>query len=146
MGPVELHSYTLLTISHKYCILFRLAFEWSGSFRECGGFSCLNLWIIDCGLMENSSNTNAIEVLSLTRRFNSLVAVDHLVFSCLSGSIFGLLGPNGAGKSTLVKMLTTLLPPTSGTAESPGSISCNIPRRCAGRLDTSPRCYQPTGT
>ena len=70
--------------------------------------------------MENSSNTQAIEVLSLTRKFNSLVAVDHLTFSCVSGSTFGLLGPNGAGKSTLVKMLTTLLPPTSGTARIAG--------------------------
>jgi ABC-2 type transport system ATP-binding protein len=70
--------------------------------------------------MENSSPANAIEVFSLTRRFNSLVAVDQLTFSCASGSTFGLLGPNGAGKSTLVKMLTTLLPPTSGTARVAG--------------------------
>jgi ABC-2 type transport system ATP-binding protein len=70
--------------------------------------------------MENSQYTQAIEVLSLTRKFNSLVAVDHLTFSCAAGSTFGLLGPNGAGKSTLVKMLTTLLPPTSGTARIAG--------------------------
>jgi len=70
--------------------------------------------------MENSNNTQAIEVLSLTRKFNSLVAVDRLTFSCAPGSTFGLLGPNGAGKSTLVKMLTTLLPPTSGTARIAG--------------------------
>jgi ABC-2 type transport system ATP-binding protein len=70
--------------------------------------------------VENSVQPNAIEVLSLTRRFNSLVAVDHLTFSCAAGSTFGLLGPNGAGKSTLIKMLTTLLPPTSGTAHIAG--------------------------
>lgn len=58
----------------------------------------------------------AIQTVELTRRYDSLVAVDHLEFSAAAGSIFGLLGPNGAGKSTLVKMLTTLLPPTSGTA------------------------------
>ncbi len=58
----------------------------------------------------------AIQTIQLTRRYDSLVAVDHLEFSAGSGSIFGLLGPNGAGKSTLIKMLTTLLPPTSGTA------------------------------
>ena len=58
----------------------------------------------------------AIQVLDLTRRFDALVAVDHLTFSTEAASIFGLLGPNGAGKSTLIKMLTTLLPPTSGTA------------------------------
>src|ERR1700731_3121046 len=71
--------------------------------------------------MENSDGANAIEVFSLTRRFNALVAVDHLTFSCASGSTFGLLGPNGAGKSTLIKMLTTLLPPSSGTARIAGA-------------------------
>src|SRR6202790_5015113 len=70
--------------------------------------------------MDQSPETNAIEVLSLTRRYDSLVAVDHLTFSCPSGSTFGLIGPNGAGKSTLVKMLTTLLPPSSGTAKIAG--------------------------
>src|SRR5580704_1392721 len=59
---------------------------------------------------------HAIVTIQLTRRYDSLVAVDHLSFSTAGGSIFGLLGPNGAGKSTLIKMLTTLLPPTSGTA------------------------------
>jgi ABC-2 type transport system ATP-binding protein len=70
--------------------------------------------------MENSPGANAIEVFSLTRRFNSLVAVDHLTFSCAPGATFGLLGPNGAGKSTLIKMLTTLLPPSEGTAKIAG--------------------------
>ncbi len=58
----------------------------------------------------------AIQTSQLTRRYDSLVAVDRLEFSAEAGSIFGLLGPNGAGKSTLIKMLTTLLPPSSGTA------------------------------
>src|SRR6202166_1611349 len=70
--------------------------------------------------MENSPDTNAVEVLSLTKRFGSLVAVDHLKFACAPGSTFGLLGPNGAGKSTLIKMLTTLLPPSEGTAKIAG--------------------------
>jgi ABC-2 type transport system ATP-binding protein len=70
--------------------------------------------------MENSPDANTVEVLSLTRRFGSLVAVDHLTFTCAPGSTFGLLGPNGAGKSTLIKMLTTLLPPTEGTAKVAG--------------------------
>jgi ABC-2 type transport system ATP-binding protein len=59
---------------------------------------------------------NAVETMSLTRRYGSLVAVDHLNFICSQGSISGLLGPNGAGKSTLIKMLTTLLPASEGTA------------------------------
>jgi ABC-2 type transport system ATP-binding protein len=72
--------------------------------------------------------------MQLTRRYDALVAVDHLEFRAEAGSILGLLGPNGAGKSTLIKMLTTLLPPTSGTAlvagfdvvRSPGEVRRNI--------------------
>lgn len=55
-------------------------------------------------------------VNSLTRRFGSLLAVDQLSLSIGTGEVFGLLGRNGAGKTTLIKMLTTLLPPTSGSA------------------------------
>ena len=57
-----------------------------------------------------------IEVENLAKRFGDFVAVDSLNFSVEHGEIFGLLGPNGAGKSTLIRMLTTLVPPTSGTA------------------------------
>jgi ABC-2 type transport system ATP-binding protein len=57
-----------------------------------------------------------IEVENLAKRFGDFVAVDALNFSVEHGEIFGLLGPNGAGKSTLIRMLTTLVPPTSGTA------------------------------
>lgn len=60
--------------------------------------------------------TLAIDVKDLTRCYGPLHAVDHISFQVPSGSIFGLLGSNGAGKSTTIKMLTTLLPPTSGTA------------------------------
>jgi ABC-2 type transport system ATP-binding protein len=55
-----------------------------------------------------------IEVENLTKRFGDFVAVDALNFSVAHGEVFGLLGPNGAGKSTLIRMLTTLVPPTSG--------------------------------
>lgn len=59
----------------------------------------------------------AIEVRSLTRVFkNGPRAVDAIDFEVPPGEIFGFLGPNGAGKSTTILMLTTLLPPTSGTA------------------------------
>ncbi len=52
----------------------------------------------------------------LTRVYGPLTAVDALTLSVQPGEVFGLLGPNGAGKTTAIKMLTTLLPPTSGDA------------------------------
>lgn len=58
----------------------------------------------------------AIEVRDLVRTFGEFTAVDHLSFTVPHGEIFGFLGPNGAGKSTTIKMLCTLLRPTSGTA------------------------------
>jgi len=63
---------------------------------------------------------NAIEVERLTKKFGDLVAVQEVSFSVHEGEIFGLLGPNGAGKTTLIRMLTTLTPPTSGTARVAG--------------------------
>ncbi|MGA2584069.1 MAG: ATP-binding cassette domain-containing protein [Tepidisphaeraceae bacterium] len=63
---------------------------------------------------------DAIEVENLTKRFGDFTAVDALNFSVENGEVFGLLGPNGAGKSTLIRMLTTLVPPTSGTARVNG--------------------------
>ncbi len=77
-------------------------------------------------------NENAIQTLNLTKTFKSKLqgssaglfrrktisvnAIDNLTFEIKKGELFGLLGPNGAGKTTLVKMLSTLLPPDSGTA------------------------------
>src|SRR5271170_7803632 len=61
-----------------------------------------------------------IEVEKLAKKFGDFVAVDSLAFTVEQGEIFGLLGPNGAGKSTLIRMLTTLVPPTSGTARVNG--------------------------
>ncbi|MBZ5580381.1 MAG: ABC transporter ATP-binding protein [Acidobacteriia bacterium] len=58
-----------------------------------------------------------ISCRNLTRRFGEFTAVDGLTFSVAPGAICTFLGPNGAGKSTTVKMLTGLLPPSSGTAE-----------------------------
>jgi ABC-2 type transport system ATP-binding protein len=57
-----------------------------------------------------------LETRSLTRRFGTLTAVDALGISIAPSEVFGLVGPNGAGKTTVIKMLTTLLPPTSGEA------------------------------
>jgi ABC-2 type transport system ATP-binding protein len=76
-----------------------------------------------------------IEVENLTKRFGDFTAVDSLNFSVGHGEVFGLLGPNGAGKSTLIRMLTTLVPPTSGTARVNGFDivrQANDVRQCIG--------------
>jgi len=57
---------------------------------------------------------------SLTRRYGELTAVNALDLDVRPGEVFGLLGPNGAGKTTVIKMLTTLLPPSGGTAAVAG--------------------------
>src|SRR5262245_16618873 len=59
---------------------------------------------------------NAIDVRAIVKKFGTFTAVNGISFTVDEGEIFGLLGPNGAGKSTLIRMLTTLLPPTAGTA------------------------------
>src|SRR5947209_10105198 len=58
----------------------------------------------------------AIDVQNIVKTFGDFTAVNGITFAVQAGEIFGLLGPNGAGKSTLIRMLTTLLPPTAGTA------------------------------
>src|ERR1700681_1129811 len=68
----------------------------------------------------NGGETNAIEVIKLKKQFGDFVAVKEVSFTVYTGEIFGLLGPNGAGKTTLIRMMTTLTPPTSGTARSGG--------------------------
>src|SRR5580765_3677148 len=66
------------------------------------------------------TDRNGIEVEGLVRRFKDVVAVDGIDLTVAPGEIYGFLGPNGAGKSTTVHMLTTLLPPTSGSARVAG--------------------------
>jgi ABC-2 type transport system ATP-binding protein len=63
---------------------------------------------------------NVIECDHLTKKFGDLVAVNDVSFVVAPGELFGLLGPNGAGKTTLIRMMTTLTPPTSGTARIAG--------------------------
>ena len=57
---------------------------------------------------------SSIVAKSLYKSYNSVNAVDGIDLSIKSGQVFGFLGPNGAGKSTTIKLLTTLIPPTSG--------------------------------
>src|SRR5437870_4112344 len=58
----------------------------------------------------------AIDVRKIVKTFGDFTAVNGVTFDVEEGEVFGLLGPNGAGKSTLIRMLVTLLVPTSGTA------------------------------
>ncbi len=69
--------------------------------------------------MKGNTDT-IIEVHDLVKRFGDHTAVDHVNFEVGKGEVFGLLGPNGAGKTTIIKMLTTLLPSTSGRASVAG--------------------------
>ena len=66
------------------------------------------------GQVEQS--TVMIELVDLVKRFGDFTAVDNVCLTVSRGEVFGLLGPNGAGKSTIIKILTTLLPPTTGHA------------------------------
>ncbi|MBC7190008.1 ATP-binding cassette domain-containing protein, partial [Candidatus Aerophobetes bacterium] len=59
----------------------------------------------------------AIEVLNLSRKFGKVTAVDNISFTVREGEVFGLLGPNGAGKTTTIRILSTTLKPTSGSAK-----------------------------
>ena len=56
-----------------------------------------------------------IEVKNLSKSYGSVKAVNDIGFSVKPGQVFGFLGPNGAGKSTTIKLLTTLIPPSSGS-------------------------------
>lgn len=69
---------------------------------------------------ENKKLSSAIRVEHLVKKFGDFTAVDNISFDVKDGELFGLLGPNGAGKTTTIKMLTTLLAPTSGNATVAG--------------------------
>ena len=65
----------------------------------------------------NSATDYAIETEGLTRRFGDFVAVDNVTLKIPKGQLYGFLGLNGAGKTTTIRILTTLLPPSAGTAK-----------------------------
>lgn len=73
--------------------------------------------------MTDKSNRQAISVRSLTKRFGTFTAVDHITFDVMQGEIFGFLGANGAGKTTAMRMLCGLSRPTSGEGTVAG---CDI--------------------
>jgi ABC-2 type transport system ATP-binding protein len=81
----------------------------------------LALRALSSGRVSTSSpDEPALVVEHLTKRFGERVAVDDVSFGVAAGEVFGFLGPNGAGKTTTVRMLATLIAPTSGTARVAG--------------------------
>lgn len=72
---------------------------------------------------------NSIEAKGLVKKFGDLVAVDGISIEVMDGELFGFLGPNGAGKTTTIKMLTTLIKPTAGTAKVGGYDVIREPER-----------------
>src|ERR1700730_11739275 len=89
--------------------------------------------------------TAIIEVRNLTRRFGAQTAVNNVSFTVERKEVFGLLGPNGAGKSTTIKMLTTLLPPTSGIAQVAGWDVARAPRRVRRAIGYVPQLVSADG-
>jgi len=87
-----------------------------------------------------------LETKSLTRRFRTLTAVDKLNVSVQAGEMFGLVGPNGAGKTTVIKMLTTILPPTSGTALVAGHDIVKHSARVRGAIGYVPQLLSADGS
>ncbi len=96
-------------------------------------------------LQSTGTTPPAIETMALTRRFGSLTAVNSMNLTVPTGSIFGLLGPNGAGKSTTIKVLTTLLPPSSGTARVAGLDIIKQPRAVRSHLGYIPQAVSAEG-
>jgi ABC-2 type transport system ATP-binding protein len=82
---------------------------------------------------------HAIDVRRIVKRFGDFTAVDDISFTVAKGEIFGLLGPNGAGKSTLIRMMTTLIPPTSGTAIVGGADVSLDPNEVRKRIGVIPQ-------
>jgi ABC-2 type transport system ATP-binding protein len=73
---------------------------------------------------------NALDARGLTRTFGEIVAVDRVDLTVARGELFGLLGPDGAGKSTLIRMLSTVIEPTSGDALVLGESVVTDPDAC----------------
>jgi ABC-2 type transport system ATP-binding protein len=82
---------------------------------------------------------NAIDVQNIVKRFGDFTAVGGISFQVGQGEIFGLLGPNGAGKSTLIRMMTTLIPPTEGTAIVGGADVSRQPNEVRKRIGVIPQ-------
>jgi ABC-2 type transport system ATP-binding protein len=91
------------------------------------------------------SNQYAVELRSVTKRYNEILAVNNINLTINSGEIFALLGPNGSGKSTTLKMLLGLVPPTAGSLTVLGLDVQKDPiavKRQVGYVPESPDVYE----
>jgi len=88
--------------------------------RRQRGSSDAEIKIEPNGVSSSAAAGYAIEVQHIVKKYGDFTAVDDVSFNVKEGEIFGLLGPNGAGKSTLIRMMTTLIPITSGMARIAG--------------------------
>lgn len=91
------------------------------------------------------NQNNLIEIKGITKKFGEKTVVDDVSFSVGKGQIFGLLGPNGAGKTTLIRILSTLIQPTRGTAIINGNdilTSQSEVRKSIGVLPEDPCIYE----
>jgi ABC-2 type transport system ATP-binding protein len=91
------------------------------------------------------SPQKAIEVVNIVKRYGNFTAVDGVSFDVAEGEVFGLLGPNGAGKSTLIRMMTTLLEITSGTALIEGFDVRKDPERARRAMGVIPQAMTSDG-
>ena len=89
---------------------------------------------------------SCIDVNHLSKSYGSVKAVDDLVLSVKSGQVFGFLGPNGAGKSTTIKLLTTLIPPSSGSLSILGINAIKNPLQVRHKIGVvlQQPSYEPT--
>lgn len=100
---------------------------------------------LDSAAASGAGGGLAVKTTGLTRKFGNLTAVDHINLGIPYGEIFGLLGANGAGKTTLIKMLTTLLAPTSGHAEVGGFGIIQSPADVRVRIGYVPQLLSADG-
>jgi ABC-2 type transport system ATP-binding protein len=99
------------------------------------------------GTLERPMNDgNLITVRSLKKCFNDVTAVDEISFDVKQGDVFAFLGPNGAGKSTTIKMLITLLAPTSGHAAIDGLDVVKEPAKVRAKIGYVPQMISVDGT
>ncbi len=89
---------------------------------------------------------SCIDVNHLSKSYGSVDAVDNLILSVKSGQVFGFLGPNGAGKSTTIKLLTTLIPPSSGSLSILGVDAAAEPLKIRHKIGVvlQQPSYEPT--